>query len=411
MSLKRLTLRRSLSEDLYACAQCGYCTVDCPINEVLGWESYTPRGKIFLFKKIAKPERIMPVERGGSEVTFTIKSRDELVREVVKRVYTCTTCGRCSAICGDCIKFCHIELNPLELWLKLREAAYNSGIAPEILYKVEETITSSKNIYGMDNETRRDWAVYTGSELKVKDRAKVVYFVGCITSYSGRVQGVAQAITSILDYVGEDWTVLEDEGCCGHPLYVSGATKRYREVAKENVKKIMKVGAEIVVTGCPGCYLALKEEYPHILGLKPPFEVLHFTELLRRYVIEGRVKLEASDRILTYHDPCELGRIGGVLKEPRQLINELGKLVEPKHSYVESKCCGAGGMLKAVNPELSQLIATSRLKTLVEVSPETILTACPSCELNLKEAALKSNFRIEILDIAEIVARELGLYY
>lgn len=340
------------------------------------------------------------LENSGPNVFI---SNPQIASEFVQRLFDCTTCGRCT-------EKCHLELNLLDLWLRLRELAVRQGLAPQSVGLMEKTLFGPKNIFGMDSQSRRDWATYTGTEVKVKDEAEVVYFVGCVTSYSGRSQRTAQAIAAILNHVGENWSLTTEEWCCGHPLGVSGSTEGYREFAEHNVQNIERMRAKIVVSGCPGCCLALREEYPRVLGRKPKFEALHFTQLLERYINEGRIHVPKLEAAATYHDPCELARLGGVVDEPRRVLGSfVKKLIEPEESGLIGRCCGSGGLLKATNSVMSGDLADKRIAMLNKTGADIILSACPSCDQNLGEASSRFPDSKRVQDLAELVAQQMSL--
>jgi len=379
-------------EDIFTCAQCGYCVKWCPIYDRSGWESTSPRGKIFLLKKM--------LENDGGKV---FASNPQMASEFVQRLFDCTTCGRCT-------EKCHLELDLLNLWLRLRELAVQQGLAPQPVGLMEKTLSGPKNIFGMESQSRRDWAVYTGADVKIQNEADVVYFVGCVTSYSGRTQGVAQAITAILNHVGENWSLMAEEWCCGHPLGVSGATQGYREIAEHNARNIESMHAKTVVTGCPGCCLALREEYPRVLGKKPNFEVIHFAQLLDRYIAEGKIHIPKLHAVATYHDPCELARIGGVVNEPRRVLDSfVEKFIEPEESGLVGRCCGSGGLLKATNSAISGDLAHKRFAMLNRTGADVITSACPSCDQSLGEAASRFPDSKRVQDLAELVAQQMAL--
>lgn len=387
----QVRLEKIRLDDIFACALCGYCVSPCPIYSIMGWESYTPRGRLYLFKKIGS--------KGISK--NELKGRKEkILKDYVNRLYNCSLCGRCEYVC-------HLKLNLLELWQDIRKMIVELGLAPEVVYQLEEAILQNKNIYGLDNTMRKDWALYTGIDLPQRDKAKIVYFVGCVTSFSGRIQNVAYALSSVLDHIGEEWVVLDEEWCCGHPLLLGGAIKRYREIAEHNVREISKLGAKVLVTGCPGCYLAFKEEYPRILGFKLPFEVFHSSELFAYYLRKNKLDIADLGYKLAYHDPCELARIGEVIDEPRLILSRLGNYYVPKESGLNTRCCGGGGLLKAINPDLSIKVADVRMNQLTNLKPDVIVTACPSCELNLKETEAAK--KVNVIDLVELIAESLGI--
>jgi Fe-S oxidoreductase len=203
---------------------------------------------------------------------------------------------------------------------------------------------------------------------------------------------------------------MAEEWCCGHPLGVGGATEGYREIAEHNVRVVENMRAKIVVSGCPGCCLAFREEYPRVLGRKPNFEVIHFTQLLDRYINEGKIRIPKLHATATYHDPCELGRLGGVLEEPRRVLGSfIENFIEPKESGRIGRCCGAGGLLKATNSLMSGDLAEKRLAMLNNTGAELILSACPSCDQNLGEASSRLPNSKRVQDLAELVAQQMGL--
>jgi Fe-S oxidoreductase len=375
-------------EDMFACAQCGYCIKPCPTYDQGRWESISARGKIFFLKELLRKDK---------------SPSKEVLNQFAKRLYDCSICGRCKQVC-------HLDLDLVDLWFKLREYVVEKGLAPSIVLQVVDSIFNTKNVFAMDSESRNDWTVYTGAEVKTKDKADLVYFVGCVTSYSGRLQEIPTSVTAILNHVGEDWTLLKDEWCCGHPLKVAGDKKRLKETVEHNVKIIEETGATRVVSGCPGCCLALKQEYLEVVGRKPNFEVIHFSELLDQYIEEGKLKIPHVKKKVTYHDPCELGRMLGIYTPPRRVINSInGGVIEPEENREDGVCCGSGGLLKAVNMPLSQNVADKRLKDLAKTEAQMIVSACPSCDLNLMEASLRINTDLPVVDIAVLVAKQLGL--
>jgi len=373
--------------DLYVCAQCGYCVNICPTYEKIPWESNSPRGKLYFLKALSQSHGIR---------NWLFGPKANVTELFAKRVYDCTVCP--------------VRIDLPRLWKKLREGIVNAGLAPEAVERTRRSLIQSRNIFGMENSMRRDWADYSGADIKIKDRAEIVYFAGCVTSYSGRVQRIAESTVTILNHMDEDWTLLKDEWCCGHPLAVSGATQGFKEIAEHNIKAIDSTGAKRVVTACPGCALAFTEEYPELAGIEPRFEVLHLTELLNQYVERQGMEIPMLDKRVTYHDPCELGRLGGVLDEPRKVLRHSAReLVQPRCEGLNGRCCGSGGLLKGVNLPVSEAIADDRLTALLQTGAEICVSACPSCIQTLKDAAERREKGPKVMDISELVAQQIGL--
>jgi len=247
-----------------------------------------------------------------------------------------------------------------------------------------------------------------GGSLKFPKKAPTLYFVGCTTAY--RRPEIARATLKILKKAKVDFTVMNDEICCGSVFFRAGLTDFAIELAKSNLENIRKTGADTVITSCAGCYRMIKLDYPTLLG-PINFKVLHTVELLSNLIKSGDIKFETKDKLkVSYHDPCHLGRHCGIYEEPRKTLEKIPntEIVEMEWAKDKSYCCGAGAGLKALAEDLAVSIARKRLDDAVGRGAEVIVSACPFCKHNLLDSARKYNVKIEVKDIAEIVAERIA---
>jgi len=325
-------------------------------------------------------------------------------------------------MCYECYDRCPNDVKIPNVIVALRKLAVDKGAAPKLVLEVKKNILESSNVFNLDNETKeltleaiREKLALKGMYLPTKPKAKVVYFPGCLSLYLNRVQGIAYSIIAILNKAKENWTFLEDLKCCGYPLLLTGTVSEdtLRKIAEWNVALIERSSAKLLVTGCPGCLRAFKEEYPKLLGRELNFEVVHFVQLLNKYLDRKRIpRPRKLVERATYHDPCELGRVCGVFDEARELLQKkklVSRFVESEECLRNSRCCGAGGFLRSTHEALSSALANERLKTLIKTRAGLCITACPSCKLNLVDAASRNNDVMKIMDIAELVAQQLKL--
>jgi heterodisulfide reductase subunit D len=277
---------------------------------------------------------------------------------------------------------------------------------------LEEMLEENQNPYGLDPDMRLDWADYTDLEdIPEKDEADIAYFVGCTTAFKGANHEVAFSIASILNQLGENWTLLgEDEWCCGSPLILAGDEHTVKEYAKHNIEAIESRGIKTLITGCAGCFRVFKYEYPKLLGEKLSFKVIHAVEYLKDKLASGELKLTPSEKKVAYHDPCELSRLGGVIEAPRDALRHMvGEFIELPENRIDVRCCGGGGLLQAANNDLRLSIAKHRLSQAKELGAEIVVSACPACKLAFVDGVRDSGDNIEILDLMELAARQLDL--
>ena len=377
-----------LEHEATVCAHCGYCQTVCPIYDAVGWESSGPRGRMTIAHQVAR------------EQPPTV--------EAARRVYECTLCGACREVCAT-------RIDTVTAWLDTRAHLASGGALDDLpLSRLRDNLAATQSVTGDAPENRLLWQENLETPnpgLSGRRGAEIVYFVGCVTGLYPQGHPIAQAMTELLARAGADFTTLgSEEWCCGFPYLGLGLPDEAAKVAAHNVAAVTALGAKTVVTTCPSCYHMWRHTYPELLGAAPDVEVLHATELLARLLASGAIELAPLDEIVTYHDPCDLGRNSGIYETPRQLIRAIPgvELVEMADNRENALCCGGGGNLEAVNPELAAAIASRRLAQALESGARILVTPCQHCKRTLANAARRERSRLKVLDLTEYLWRALG---
>jgi heterodisulfide reductase subunit D len=384
-----------LMQEALTCAQCGYCRSACPVYNSLGWESAAPRGKVAATKKLAQGWN-------GHGVADSMGNGDaELLEEFINRVYQCTLCGTCREVCPT-----RIDLR--EMWLDLRERIADAGLAPEQFNRVRDALRDTNNILNEPNENRLIWAdrldeVPEG--MVGREGADVVYFVGCVSSLFPMANSIPRAMVQIMQEAGVDFTVLGgEEWCCGFPMIGAGMTEEAVRLARHNVERVKALGVRRLVASCPSCYHVWAHTYPELLGEELPFEVIHSTEMLAEIVESGVVPMHFEGKV-TYHDPCDLGRTSGVYEPPRRAIVGIPgvEFVEMAHNREDAWCCGGGGNLEMLDPDLVAKINARKIQLAADTGAETIISACQQCKRTMTAGVRAAKMRMRVMDITEFV--------
>jgi len=281
------------------------------------------------------------------------------------------------------------------------------------LNSLSQTVVTTHNISGDDNSNRLIWSqnlerIPPG--LDSKQGAELVYFVGCVASLFPRSYRVPQAMSSILEASGADFTTLGgQEWCCGYPLLLMGRLEQARTLIQHNVTQVKELGASRVVFACPSCYHMWKFVYPEALGEEIGLEVLHATELLEKMIAQGAIELGEVDLRVTYHDPCDLGRKSHVFEPPRQVLSSIPGLtfVEMSSCGQISECCGGGGNLESFDPDVGSEVALRRIDRACEIEAQVVVSACQQCERTLTAAVRRHEearrARMRVMDVTELV--------
>jgi heterodisulfide reductase subunit D len=374
-----------INRELLACLQCGYCVRVCPSYEQTPWESITPRGKVYYLSQLAKRTPMDTILRRGVKV-------DE---EFVDAVYKCTGCAQCETVC-------HVSIEFADFWEKVREWLVDQGKGPLPAHaKLYERIKEGKNPYGEPTEKRGAWFP---EEIPQYNKPDVIFFAGCTGSY--RMQHIAKAGALVLHRAGVRVGILGgDEWCCTSPALRTGQTQITTEFAQHNIRAVETRGAKAMVMTCAGCFKTTSTDYGKYFS-NPTFPVYHFTQYVNKLIKEKKLKFTKELKVkVTYHDPCHLGRHGGVFEDPREVLKKIPgvELVEMPRNRMGSRCCGAGGGYKSAFNELAVNIAAERVKEAIATGAELLVTTCPFCVLNLAAGAKQLGSDIKVKDIAELL--------
>jgi len=388
--------------ELDGCTRCGECVAWCPtFAEKPDLDAITP------LRKIEAARRFVRQQHGLLTRLLGPRKPDREALEVHSAgTYDCTLCGRCGVVCP-------VNIRTRELWIAMREELVRQGVYPEMLDRLRETVAAHYNISGDANEQRLIWSQNlprVPEGVGGKSRAEVVYFVGCVASFYPQSYSVPQSLVQVLDHAGVDFMVLGgEEWCCGFPLMIAGMGAAATGSVHHNVEAVRRTGAKRLVAACPSCYHTWKHDYPRLLGEPLGFEVLHATELLAELIAGDRVRLAPLEEVVTYHDPCDLGRTGGVYDAPRQVIRAVPgvTLVEMEHHHERSLCCGGGGDVEMADADLMTAVARRRIEEAQTTAAKYLLSACQQCKRTLAGAARREKVRMRVLDVAELVARQL----
>jgi len=233
----------------------------------------------------------------------------------------------------------------------------------------------------------------------------MLYFRGCVVRE--KLPGISHATEKILNLAGIDYTLLDNESCCGSFLMRTGFKKDAEEVMKENFQAILASDEKTVLVSCAGCYNTLKNDYKSLFDVE--LNVIHTSELIKDLIDGNRIQVKPIEKTVTYHDPCHLGRHSGIYEEPRDIIKTSTELVEMVRNRERSRCCGAGSGVKSAFPELALDVADKRIQDAEETNAEILVTTCSFCILNLKNAVEtrenrnKKGSDIKVMDITELV--------
>jgi Fe-S oxidoreductase len=297
---------------------------------------------------------------------------------------------------------------------------------PDQLQNAFRGMERTMNPWNVPPTERMKWA--EGLEVPTIDEnpeADLLWWVGCAPATDARAQKTARAFAQILKAAGASYAVLgEMEQCTGDSARRAGNEFLFNEMASANVEMLNEVNPKRIVTTCPHCLHTLKNEYPAFGG---NYLVVHHTQLINELVGSGKLKLKGigdkgigdpSDKspaslsptpLITFHDPCYLGRHNDIIESPRQVLEQTqATLVEMDRSGKKSFCCGAGGAQMWKEEEHgSRRVNQERFQEAQASGADVLAVGCPFCMVMLNDARKDAASEMEVLDVAEIVLSQL----
>jgi Fe-S oxidoreductase len=358
--------------DAFTCVECGRCQVNCP-----AWGA----------GKELNPKTIVL----QTQDALLAGDRDKKLVDVYsdKVLWQCTTCGACE-------NQCPVGIEHLPLLIGSRRGLVSNGDAPEYLGAMYNHLERRSNIWGLGYDQRQKFV--SSAELETFDPRKhdVLVWLGCAGAFEADFQKSLRSMFEILRARGVKFGVLSKEKCTGDPAKRTGNEYMFQELATSNIEELKAAGPKKILTSCPHCVKTIGDDYRRF-GYE--VEIVHsavFIEELLRDVIPagpGESAKALAERpfgdTVTYHDPCYLGRYGGKVDEPRDLLARFGADVrEPERNRENPYCCGAGGGLLFADKEEEpgSRISDVRFKQLQATGAHTVVTACPFCSIMLKGA-------------------------
>ncbi|MEW8323908.1 MAG: (Fe-S)-binding protein [Candidatus Thiodiazotropha taylori] len=391
-----------------SCVHCGLCAEACLFYTETGDPHYTPIYKLEPMKKLWRREKTFWGKLGASlGMGEELTEQDFADWETL--VYdSCTLCGRCSMVCpvGNDITY---------MIRKQREAFSVAGYAPEGMKEASRRALKFGSPMGVTFKTLQATLSHvekdTGLTIPVdqKDADYMTLFSSMeIVNFPEYIESIARIFKS----AGVSWTISSK----AYEATNSGIQIGNKEIAAELVGRVVQaaedLGVKCVVSPeCGHAYTAIRWEGPNLIGRAFNFEVVHILELLEQLQSEGRLKLKSTEHTpLTLHDPCQIVRRGGVVEQPRVLLNSVAdNFTEMTDHGVMNWCCGGGGGVSANEraEEVRLEVFSCKQKQLNQTGVGTMVTACANCRIILEEGIEHYEMDTEVISLTELLAEHL----
>lgn len=386
-----------------ACVHCGLCAHACHFYQTTQDPQFTPIYKLEPFKKAYKRE-VGPFAAVYRILGLQAKPTIDELREWEHLIYdSCTLCGRCTTVCP-------MGIDISDLVKSARHGMYKAGLVPARLAQIAKNAETKKSQFGYPDEftkTAKEIAEAFGVEIFLeKEKTDIL-----VTTAPGELEGHHKSFADaakILNKLGHDWSFYQDAFETTNFGYLSGNMELQKELTTRLFNKALEVGAStILLPECGHAYGAARWEGELWYGKKLPITVLHMTEFLDREVAAGRLKVKPVGGTVTFHDPCQTIRRGGLVEAPRRLLKALQMdLIEMKDHGDFGICCGGGGgvLANARAEPLRMKVFDLKRRQIEDTKADRFATACGQCRITFERACKTSGWNHPPESLMEIVA-------
>jgi len=386
--------------DMSTCTECGRCQSVCP-----AWHTDKPLSPKLLIMAMrdhafAKTVETEAIVGQGAPISLDV-------------LWSCTTCGAC-------VEECPVDIEHIDHIVNMRRfQVLVESEFPTELGGTFRNLEQAGNPWGANRTDRENWIAECDFPIRVvegelPEEVEYLFWVGCAGAYDDRAKKTTKAVAELLYMAGVNFAVLgKRETCTGDPARRSGNEFLYQILSKENIDTFTEVfaarsekGKKKVVVTCPHCFTTIGRDYAQS-GFE--LEMVHHTQLLNQLVKEKRlIPITKSEKPLTYHDPCYLGRHNEIYEPPRELLSATSiEVTEMPRNKERSFCCGAGGGRMWMEEKIGTQINLNRVEEAIATGAEEIAVACPFCRVMITDGVSAKESNVEVLDVAQMLLRSV----
>jgi glycolate oxidase iron-sulfur subunit len=378
---------------LRKCVHCGFCTATCPTYQVLGDDLDSPRGRIYLIKRVLE----------GAPVTG--KTRLHLDR--------CLTCRACETTCPSGVQYGRLaDIGRAVVEKRTARPLLDRAFRAALSFVLPRTVLFAgllvagrlfRSLLPEKLKQKIPAKSEAGEWPAPRHSRKMLVLAGCVQP--ALAPSINAAAARVLDRLGISLLEMPGAGCCGGIRFHLND----QEAGRDDMRALidawwpMVEGGEVeaIVMTASGCGVTVKE-YGHLLAQDAEYRekaarISAMTKDLSEILsVENTIEGKNLGRV-AFQSPC-------TLQHGQQLDGKVEAILE-KAGYTLSTvhdghlCCGSAGTYSLLQPEISAELRRRKLAALHEGGPECIATANIGCLAHLQGGSTTPvRHWIELLD-------------
>lgn len=241
---------------------------------------------------------------------------------------------------------------------------------------------------------------------------RVGFFVTCLTDTFYPQVGIAAV--RVLRHFGCRVVFPPEQTCCGQPAYNSGLHREAQALLARMPRLFEDV--DYVVTPSGSCASMICSHGEELISegdardyrefRDKTWEFVSFLTQVLRVDLPG-ILAEKTGRRVAFHYPCHLRGLVAPEEAKSTAVSFLGDRFAPLERF--DQCCGFGGTFSIDSPEISDAMLEDKLACVAASGAEQLLCNEGGCALQISGGLHRAGARTEVVHLAEVLARALGL--
>lgn len=405
---KKMT--RQLKQYLDICARCSICKDACHQYVATQDMKYLPAYRAELIRKVYKKY----FTKAGEFVPALYEARDpddHLLDDLYESTYACTGCRRCMYYCPFSIDTTWILSVAKSILLAAGRGNEMLGqLADAAIFKGENFDMFRDSLVDGMKDIEQEVRQLTGNpeaSIPIDKKGADILYVALAGAHSIRPAAV------IFNEAKADWTISLFEAA--NYGFFLGDTEKARKIADRFMDEALRLGVkEVVITECGHAYRVANIFHEAWSGKKHPFKVRHILEVMDEYIKQGRITVDpkAFTVPITYHDPCQVGRNGGIFEQPRDIVKAIATDFRDMTPNREQQwCCGGGGGLVAISEMDEMRLKSGKMKAeqIRATHAKIVATPCENCRLQIEGINEAEHLGVEIKAVMDLVVEAMPL--
>jgi Fe-S oxidoreductase len=402
-------MNRQLKQYLDICARCAICKDSCHQYVATQDLKYLPARRAELIREIYRKY----FTKAGEFVPALYEARDpdeNLLDELYESAYACTGCRRCMFYCPFSIDNAWVVSAAKGILVAAGRGNEMLGqLTDAALFKGDNMEMFGSIIIDGFKDVEKELREETGLDISIpvdKQGADILY-VALAGAHS------IKPAAMIFEAAGASWTLSMFEAA--NYGFFLGDPAKAKLIADRFMNEAKRLGVkEVVITECGHAYRVAEMFYEAWAKEKMPFRVRHVLEVIDEYIKDGRIKVDpkAITERVTYHDPCQIGRNGGIYDQPRDIVHAIAPdFVDMTPNREQQWCCGGGGGIVAMEEFKDvRLKSGSKKVEQIRATGATVLACpCENCRLQIGELNEVHDLGLRVVAVMELVAEAMGV--